>query len=747
MSDSEVKVVISGEAQGVIATMQAAASAVRTGVSEMKESLAGVSEGFAGLIEGFGAFAGILAGGAAFKEVIGETKQWEGECIQLARTLGTTTTAASTFMVAIEDVGGGADDFAAASRGLTRQLKTNEDGLNAMGIATRDANGNLLDGTTLLFNAIEAVNEYTAGTDRNLAAQTAFGRGVTANSAVLKLTRESMEEAEATAKDLNLVVGPENVAALRENKVAMAGAMDVFKGVAKTIGDALLPVLTELAQWFREVGPVAIGITKGLIGGLVTSFYELQFAAKVVGSVVGAVFATIGDVLEQLFQSAGLAIQGKFGAAGDALKAIGSKVHQDWAVSFDQIADDAKSTAAKVKQLFSEQSEGVAPKQGKSFDLQPKDTPGPDNRLALFKNALEQMNQARGDFDAKDIQADLAYWEAILANTVGNSKEDVKLRAEISKEILALNKKQHDEDLKGAEEYEKTVESLQLGEIDARKEALSQALALDKITQTQEIAGEIELANEKYAIQKKALDDKLALLQFDQLAQQKVKDQELLLEQKHAADVQKLVDKSAQEQNKAWSDLFKSMQSGFASTISGFLKGTTSLGATIKGLFTDIGSAIVDSIAKMAAQFLTTSLMQLLTSKTTGASIIAGLAAQAAAGAFASTAAIPVVGPELAPAAAATAYSETIAWQAAASAAGGFDIPAGMNPVTQLHSQEMVLPASLANKVRSGQGIGGGGGTVVIQALDAQSFAKWARQNSSTFGAAMQGVHSRFGLS
>jgi len=35
------------------------------------------------------------------------------------------------------------------------------------------------------------------------------------------------------------------------------------------------------------------------------------------------------------------------------------------------------------------------------------------------------------------------------------------------------------------------------------------------------------------------------------------------------------------------------------------------------------------------------------------------------------------------------------------SAEGGFDIPAGLNPVTQLHEQEMVLPKEQANTIRS----------------------------------------------
>ena len=62
-----------------------------------------------------------------------------------------------------------------------------------------------------------------------------------------------------------------------------------------------------------------------------------------------------------------------------------------------------------------------------------------------------------------------------------------------------------------------------------------------------------------------------------------------------------------------------------------------------------------------------------------------------------------------------------------ASAAGGYDIPAGVNPMTQLHQEEMVLPASLANGLRGiiaagGGKSGGNGGNTYIQALDAGSF-------------------------
>jgi len=52
-----------------------------------------------------------------------------------------------------------------------------------------------------------------------------------------------------------------------------------------------------------------------------------------------------------------------------------------------------------------------------------------------------------------------------------------------------------------------------------------------------------------------------------------------------------------------------------------------------------------------------------------------------------------------------------MSFAATASASGGFDIPAGLNPVTQLHAREMVLPAQHADVIRSlADSQGGAGG-------------------------------------
>jgi hypothetical protein len=115
----------------------------------------------------------------------------------------------------------------------------------------------------------------------------------------------------------------------------------------------------------------------------------------------------------------------------------------------------------------------------------------------------------------------------------------------------------------------------------------------------------------------------------------------------------------------------------------------------------------------------------------------------AAANAFASTAAIPYIGPELAPEAAALAYGATMGWAAGlggavASAAGGYDIPAGINPVVQTHAQEMILPAPLANKIRDMPDDGMGGMQIHIHANDAQSFSNMLKNNAPAFAAALK---------
>ena len=89
----------------------------------------------------------------------------------------------------------------------------------------------------------------------------------------------------------------------------------------------------------------------------------------------------------------------------------------------------------------------------------------------------------------------------------------------------------------------------------------------------------------------------------------------------------------------------------------------------------------------------------LLLSLETALKQITANAAAAASAAYNAMAGIPIVGPALGAAAAAVTFVAVEAYGALASASGGYDI-GSENPLTQLHAQEMVLPASIANPLR-----------------------------------------------
>jgi hypothetical protein len=126
----------------------------------------------------------------------------------------------------------------------------------------------------------------------------------------------------------------------------------------------------------------------------------------------------------------------------------------------------------------------------------------------------------------------------------------------------------------------------------------------------------------------------------------------------------------------------------------------------------------------------------------------------AASATYKSIAAIPIVGPFLAPPAAAAAFAASAAFgNSISSAAGGYDIPAGINPLTQLHAREMVLPAKYADIIRElatqgqGQGAASQAAPVIhVHAVDAHSVRRLFNDHGSELVAALKGQHRNFAV-
>lgn len=124
--------------------------------------------------------------------------------------------------------------------------------------------------------------------------------------------------------------------------------------------------------------------------------------------------------------------------------------------------------------------------------------------------------------------------------------------------------------------------------------------------------------------------------------------------------------------------------------------------ATVGGEAAKTGATATGAAVRVGIE---TSAAATTTAVTQGTALaqIAARAASAAAGAYSAIAAIPVVGPVLAPISAAAALAGVLALgNSIFSAKGGWGRVPQDGAVTELHKDEMVLPASIANPLRNG---------------------------------------------
>ena len=69
-------------------------------------------------------------------------------------------------------------------------------------------------------------------------------------------------------------------------------------------------------------------------------------------------------------------------------------------------------------------------------------------------------------------------------------------------------------------------------------------------------------------------------------------------------------------------------------------------------------------------------------------------------------------------------------------AADGYDVPPGVNPLTQLHAEEMVLPAKYADVIRglAQSGSGNGGGNITVNLIEAPGKGGQTQQRNDSNG-------------
>ena len=813
-NDSTIEVKIQATDSGLKAGMESAAQtiqqssnqiqkrfselgdATKAGMSKMQESVKNahesISSSFSSLSGHFGkvnvllaGLAAILAGGAVFKAGVNASKEFTGEANLMARALGISATEASTLNVALNSVGGSSEMMTGSAQALSRQLRTNEDGLKAMGLRTREANGEYRNMQDLMLDSIKVLNGYKEGTDRTLAAQTLFGRGAGDLATLLKVNDAVMEKARQTQEKFGLTVGVENVEAAKKYKESMKNVDFAMQGLKKAIGDALMPVLTELGAWFSAVGPAAITIIKGAIGGVISLFHGFALVIKSLWEIVKASFSNMTDIVSGFGKVLWAVIKGDFAGAAEAAKQSAMAIKKDWTGAFENIGEKARETGDKIYNLFARPTEIARKKidSGKSYvapgETGPEKEKKAESRVPLWDAMLKEMQmkaqevaQKEGQFYEMSKAEEQKYWREKLTITTTGSKENLAVRSKIadlekgmmharfeaeisrlkkeeeaaghnyavklaaaqkelalvaqmkgseSKEygdaaahISQLERERLEQGRKIAEQRAALGRDIMLAEIAVEENNMNLRRDLGLANQAEILAAEMDFEARRNEIRRFALTEARDTIDYnrDPVEYEKRSNAIEELEISHQAKLGEIQRKSQFAQAQPFLQLAQSLQQSLEQAFSGLLARTMTFSQAFKSIFASMTSSIIGELAKIAAQ----KTASIIIDKILAAKQILTNAAVSGSAAYAATAAIPIVGPSLAPAAAAAAYGGTASFVSSlAVAERGYDIPAGLNPITQLHQKEMVLPAEQANIIRDLAGSGGMGGNIIIE--------------------------------
>ena len=811
----EIKVGIGGEDTGFGAALEAAKLQSKEAAEQIKASFESINTVFEKVRNTFMAFTAVLAGGEAFKEMIGSTVEATTSSVALGRQLGISATSASQLKVAMASVFVTQDQVSGANQKITMALKKNESAFTDLGVATRDSNGNFRNSLDIQMDVNAALMKFSEGTDRNVEGVKIYGKGWLDAQNTLRMTPAVLEEAKIKADALGLTVGTENVAATQRYRTAMNDVHEVLEAVGKVIAETLMPILSSVGEWFSENGPQVVAAFRASLYALDAVWIVLK------GAVTIFVDSLAGDL-----EVASARIR-QFGALAKAALTPGVSIAEAWQRTTAEIeqavatrAAILKDDAANIKKALADAFEGNAGSITKQADRKEGDaSDGGDEKKARLladlaaeleakKAAWATEHAARGDFVQFSLDQERAFWEektglakagsndavaiqknidkltvgieraaysdslAVLKEKESAYKNNLEAKLAIAKEIeakisaaeegkgpavraagaavLAIEREIKTQQLAIDEAYVKSADVLELAKIDAAEREANLQFQLGKTTDQQLLAQDRQFEDQRYALKVQALQRKLALLAQDpteNVAKIAATNQEILaLQIQHDAQMDKLRIKAVTDSNRDWRAMFSTMQSGFAGTIAGFMKGTTSLGSSIKGLFQDVSNAVVDSLSKILAQQLINTITGDALSKSSSLAQKEDAAAVAAGNAWKSAAAIPYVGWILGPVEAAAAYAGVMAF---GSAEQGYDIPAGINPIMQTHAREMILPAKHADVIRGMADSGAGSAApgrdinINISALDGASVAKVFRHNGGEVSKALRNLQAR----
>lgn len=630
------------------------------GVNSVKAKLEGLTGPITELQESFAGIGEAIAVAFAVEKVIDFVKEMAELGEQAVRTsemLGMTTEAVTALQFATTVTGGSAGQMTSLLERLSRTMASAAEGgksqiaaFKEAGVAYDDAEGHLRPLPEMLADIADRFKNAPDGPEKTALAISLMGRAGAEAIPLLNQGADGLEELRVEAEKAGVVLsGPvaEGMAKTADNNNKLGQAL---QGLGEVLFQIFEPginaIVTAMTSWVE-------GMTEGLNnatllqGGVEALAIAFDGVVAVIEVVIAA-FRELWTVAEGIISglTAGLTDLSK--AMHDATTlnwgAVGGDLNDAWK---DQV-DNAKAHVKTMGDLGNELIDNItkmvlAQASGNAAAANSSGSPSDRDRGPAFippakvggpggvGGATDKMDAARAEIDGeiKVLQQGLARKQALL-----NSE-------------------------------------LQMHQISEQEYARLSQQAVDA-----EYQAELALLNKELQINGLKLTQRQELLN-------KIKE----LEQKHAAEIEKIQIKAAEASAKAWQKVGDTIASAFNSQVSGLLKGSETVGQAIENIGLDLATQAIQNAVK---------------------SLMAS-AAQTFGGIFAFLA--PVMGPAAAgPAAAGQAAVMAASAGIASLDVGTWNVP--RDTMANIHAGETVMPAFESGQFRDmvDKVNGGGGG-------------------------------------
>jgi hypothetical protein len=400
--------------------------------------------------------AGLFTGDAYKSENIDAVVELNKEVMSLQEGLLLSADHASALNEALKGAGVGASGYVSTLNGAEKAARTNSEALAKLGIETKTYFGEQASGyrssEEILRSAKRVLDEYSEGYDRNAAAA-AIGLGTYKEiNDVLSVTNAKVEEAGQRLVDYNLIIGAgtqEAVAAYEKAVADFNRESDLMaQGFKKAIADQIMPILTDLAVYFKEGFPTVVNVFRYTMATLVSLFYGLKEVAYVVSEAVIQSFKAMGDVVSRVVGAIAKAATGNVEGAWNDLKAVPDDLGKRWNAFGDNVVAQSVKNAKAMALAWGADNfsagSGADPAQAGKRWAAAKSTESPAEKSGrapaspaeqasqyqIFINQLDQMN-ARMESNQytmlKVKAAQLAWNEGISATTALQKIESLQI--------------------------------------------------------------------------------------------------------------------------------------------------------------------------------------------------------------------------------------------------------------------------------------------------------------------------------